>query len=155
MPRLTIAAAITVTVALATWGVAATIESNGPAEPEVHARIDGPVLSSDHHSERGMLALITGRLRLADGCLFLGQSDSPVIWPNGSEWNDAQSAVQLDDGRVVRLGDLVSGGGGILSATDVSKLFDADLGKAVRNCDRDGRNAGALVFNPNEHLKVN
>ncbi|WP_346385449.1 hypothetical protein [Nocardioides sp.] len=137
--------------AVGAWALVSFVGSDGAAEPEVHARIDGPVLVSDAHWEAGMAALIRGPVRLVGDCLFIGSA--PVIWPTGTTWDDEADAVVLNDGTLVAVGATVSGGGGSLSAADVAGVFNEELADAVRACAPNGRSA-ASVFNPDQRLQV-
>jgi hypothetical protein len=54
MPIRLLATAVFVpAVALGAWAVAAMVESDPPDQPEVHARIDGPVLTRHERTSRG------------------------------------------------------------------------------------------------------
>ena len=147
------AAALVLAVALGTWGVAAMVESDPPDQREVHARIDGPLLTSDAHWNGGMMALIEGPIRLVDDCLRIGKASPAVIWPTGTEWDEDAGAVRLPDGTIAKVGDRVSGGGGTLSDENVADVFNDELAKAARACDLDGH-GGAVVFNPDAVLAV-
>ncbi|MDN4161094.1 hypothetical protein [Nocardioides abyssi] len=68
-----------------------------------------------------MAALIDGPLNMSSGCLLV--DEFPVVWPYGTTWDAKDQAVHLSDGRVVALGDRVSGGGGY--------LYFSDLGTAL------------------------
>jgi hypothetical protein len=151
--RLLAAAPLVLAVTLGTWGVAAMVESDPPDQREVHARIDGPVLTSDAHWNGGMTALIEGPIRLVDDCLRIGRASPVVIWPTGTEWDEKAGAVRLSDGTIAEVGDRVSGGGGALSDENVADVFNDELAKAASACDRDGQ-GGAVVFNPDAVLDV-
>jgi hypothetical protein len=151
--RLFVLAGLVLALALVTWAIVAMVSSDPPDQPEVHARVDGPVLASDAHWDGGMLALIRGPIRLEDGCLRIGKGSPAVIWPTGTEWDADARAVRLPEGTIARIGDRVRGGGGTLSDENVADVFGDELARAVRACALNDQ-GGAVVFNTDAVLDV-
>lgn len=84
------------------------------------------------------------------GCVWLSTSDGsrhPVIWPAGTTLKEDPIAIVLPDGQEVRKGDLVSGGGGYVSANGAT----AGMEPFPDECLQTGE---AAVFNANSQLQV-
>jgi len=77
--------------------------------------VDGPVIEGNV-TGGGDDALVFGIVTIEGDCIYLHnpQIDSryPVVWPHGTSWNPAESAIKLPDGTNVHDGYEVSGGGG-------------------------------------------
>lgn len=83
--------------------------------PGGDAHVDGPLLVSAAPgvNRGGMDAQVVGQVSYRDGCLRL--DDKPVVWPHGTEWDDATQEVVLPGGERAGDGDAVSGGGGYIA----------------------------------------
>lgn len=92
--------------------------------------VDGPLLTSTGSSEEGMAALVRGRVTLDDGCLLL--RGMPVVWPEGTSWDDG--TLTLSSGASVEVGERVSGGGGYLTVRVVREFFGDEVATAAREC---------------------
>ena len=117
--------------------------------------VDGPVVSYDapwlSFGSSGLDALLGGELEITDGCVYL--SGNPVRWPDGTSWDEDESAVRLSDGTLVREGDSVSGGGGSFGGPEDAGFFeDSATARALADC----REAGdeVAIFNGKEDLEV-
>ena len=75
--------------------------------------VDGPVIVSAP-SNNGEDAEISGTISLEGECLYVNLDDVrfPVVWPNGSRWEEEAQSIVLPGGVVVEPGDFVEGGGG-------------------------------------------
>ena len=95
--------------------------------------------------------LVEGVLTYDDthGCflLELGGNAYPVVWPNGTEGEADGPGVVLADGTTVRVGQYVSGGGGLYNA-------DAYPGDAVIPPECVPPSGEAAVYNATEALEV-
>lgn len=89
---------------------------------------------------------MVGVVLTIDGdCVRLG--DGPVVWPDGTSWDDDEQTVRLPGDRLARPGDTIGGGGGYLtleSEDEQSRL----LGDCVSPGDE------VLLFNDTEHLTL-
>ncbi|MEO5664423.1 MAG: hypothetical protein ABIR39_14175 [Nocardioides sp.] len=104
------AAVVAALLALAIFGAVKVLRP--AALPGGDAHVDGPLLVSAAPgvSRGGMDAQIMGEINFDDGCLLL--AGHLVVWPNGTEWDEAATEVVLPNGSRVGVGDAVSGGGG-------------------------------------------
>lgn len=118
--------------------------------------VDGPVIEGSR-SLGGSDALISGVLEYEGGCLYIEHPDAderyPIVWPLGTSWNEAESAVRLGDGTLVYVGDTVSGGGGFPS---VSKLggHTSSEGQELAQESIDNTYSEVAVFNTSEDIDV-
>lgn len=87
-------------------------------------------------------ASIRGVLMREGSCLLLGAPPNvrdpysePLVWPHGTEWRDADDAVLLPDGTMLRVGAWFTAAGGWHSADSLRDLGfpDAAAGE-VRRC---------------------
>jgi len=106
--------------------------------------VDGPLLTSVGRSEDGMFAEVSGRVTPDGGCLRLG--DKPVVWPEGTSWDEASGVLTLPGGEAVPPGGRVSGAGGYLSLRAVREHFGDDVADAVSGCL--GPTREVAVFSP-------
>jgi len=109
------------------------------AQRDLPEPIDGNPVLTHAQTPSQMLALITGRLELVDGCLLMG--DQPVIWPPDTTWDEAQQAVVLTyEGTelVLHPGDELPGlGGGVVSTEEYGQYLHPDTIARVRACTND------------------
>lgn len=77
--------------------------------------VDGPVIEGSRRTG-GTDAEVLGVVVIEGDCIYLRQDEIdtryPVVWPHGTSWNRAESAIKLPDGTLVYDGDQVYGGGG-------------------------------------------
>lgn len=73
----------------------------------------------------------------------------PVVWPYGTTWDEDAQAVRLSDGRVVALGDRVSGGGGYPYLSDLRSEFAKPLADCPTN-----EYGEVAMFNAGERITV-
>ncbi|MGB5169046.1 MAG: hypothetical protein WBN71_11895 [Acidimicrobiia bacterium] len=109
------------------------------------ATVDGPVIASEKTAESGGEdAKLTGTVVLNGACLELHSMSGEtyaIAWPKGTTWDENEVAVLLSNGRLVRDGDSISGGGGYhsyssLDPVTVSAARDCGVGQvAVLNGD--------------------
>lgn len=95
--------------------------------------VDGPVARHERGwglgGTSGMDAIVGGVLAYEDGCLLL--DGDPVIWPDGTEWDDDATGVRLPNGALATPGTSVRGGGGSISVTpEIEALLGDCLGSA-------------------------
>ena len=108
----------------------------------------GPVVAHREAGDGGgMEALIEGPVALSERCLMVGEFS--VIWPHGTSWDDDLGAVRLSDGRVVALGDRVSGGGGYPYLSDLGP----DLAERLADCPTNAYGEVAS-FNAGERISL-
>lgn len=105
----------------------------------------------------GSDALIEGQLELEDNCLYVGSRGPderyPVIWPHGTSWNDAETAVELRDWTLVRDGNRVSGGDGCAHVTDLDRFTGAE-GQALAQERVDDTHDETAAFNSGADIEV-
>jgi hypothetical protein len=118
--------------------------------------VDGPVVAHDLGwglgGTAGMDARVGGTLEYDGECLLLGEN--PVVWPDGTAWDEEEQAVRLDDGSLVHVGDQVFGGGGMAQeGPDRSPTWPTTpTGRELAGCL--GEEGGLNVFNPDAELEV-
>lgn len=112
-----------------------------PADAKVH------ILQSGTGDGSGMASEVTGALTVGkDGCA--GIDGALAVWPSGTSWSDADDALRLTSGQLIKRGAQVSGTGGqVAPATARSAVVPAD---AAVPCDWTGAfvilfNAGSVV----------
>ena len=85
-----------------------------------------------------MAAEVEGQITIRDGCVYLTApgGDHPVIFPYGTGWDEAQQAVVLSSGEVVRDGDWIynGGGGGVTLRPDADEWYGFELAAGLRRC---------------------
>ena len=115
-------------------------------------RTDGPLVVTDADwifgAGESMDAMAAGVLAIDEDCVRLG--DSPVVWPDGTSWDEGEQAVRLPGDRLARAGDQVSGGGGYL--TFASEDEESRVGRLLGDCVSPGDEV--IVFNDTEHLTL-
>ena len=111
------------------------------------ANASGPVVAHYSGGGDGNAALIEGPLTMSEGCLMVGEY--PVVWPHGTTWDPDQRAVLLSDGRVIALGDRVSGGGGYPHLAELETKYADPLAKCPTN-----KYGEVAMFNAGEEIEV-
>jgi hypothetical protein len=79
---------------------------------------DHPSPLASYHPREGLAASLDGRLSLQDGCVYVVTDPGPLmvlLVPKETRWDPARQEIRLDD-TVVRIGDRVSMGGGLVDA---------------------------------------
>lgn len=118
--------------------------------------VDGPVVAHDLGwglgGTSGMEARVGGILEYDGECLLL--TGNPVVWSDGTEWDEQEQAVRLDDGSLVHVGDQVFGAGGMAQeAPDRSPTWPTTpTGRELSGCL--GEEGGLNVFNADAELEV-
>lgn len=82
-------------------------------------------------------AEVTGEISIHDDCVFLRRNDVEVvvIFPYGTQWDDARKAVILNSGEAVVDGDSIYGGGGGGSPGPLlEEHFGRELAAGIRRC---------------------
>jgi hypothetical protein len=114
-------------------------------------KTDGPLVVTDADwifgGSSGMDAAGGGVLAIEGECVQLG--DSPVVWPDGTSWDEDERAVRLPGDRPARAGDQVEGGGGYL---ELDGTEESELGWLFGDCLSPGDEV--LFFNDTEHLEL-
>lgn len=116
---------------------------------------DGPLVVADAawwppYDEFQLQALMGGKLRIDDGCAYLG--GGTVVWPDGTKWDEDEQAVELPNGDLVREGDTVKGGGGSFGGREDADFFeDSAIAKAIGDCREPGDEVS--IFNTREDLE--
>ncbi len=96
-----------------------------------------------------MTAIVEGVVTLEDDCLLL--DGSPVIWPEGTQWDAQAQTVRLPNGEMAAMGDRVSGGGGYYTnGNSVSRVYGSGVGSAAAACGR----GEVAVFNPGSDVSL-
>ena len=114
-------------------------------------KTDGPLVVVDadwRGAGVSMLAMGGGVLSVEGDCVRLG--DSPVVWSDGTSWDDDERTVRLPGDRLARPGDTIVGGGGYLSFE--SEEEQSRLGRLLGDCVSLGDEV--LIFNDTEHLDL-
>jgi hypothetical protein len=94
-----------------------------PEEPEPQDR--GPVIAAD--ASRGCpSATISGTLELKHGCLVL--AGNATLWPAGTTWDQANTAVVVSGGPRLPVGSRVEVTGGVVPPSIASN--DSDTAQA-------------------------
>jgi hypothetical protein len=114
-------------------------------------KTDGPLVVTDA-DWRGAgvspAAIGAGVLSIDGDCVRL--RDSPVVWPDGTSWDEDEQSVRLPGDRLARPGDTIGGGGGYFTFEREDE--DSRLGRLLGDCVSLGDEV--LVFNATEHLEL-
>lgn len=100
----------------------------------------------------GMAAIVQGAVEVdfEVGCVWLATPDgvrTPVIWPAGTTERNDPFEIVLPNGREVRPGDLVSGGGGYVPASTVMPGLEPIPGECLQTGEM-------AVFNADSPIEV-
>jgi hypothetical protein len=125
-------------VALTSCGDAAT--SNLTSEPASASAIspstsavsetgvDGPVMRYPQRASAAeeLAAPVRGVLQLEGSCLYVFIDEAgeryPMVWPAGTQWDDASESVISPIGERMPIGSHVFGGGGYFYVPDVERI---------------------------------
>jgi hypothetical protein len=113
--------------------------------------IEGPLIVDADAPTDGLAldAEVSGQVALVSGCVALtdptGAATVGVKWPPGTTWDEASDAVVLADGRRVRIGDSITGGGGYFGA-DEGRLVTSEARWMLEECGLDS--VAFLDFDP-------
>jgi hypothetical protein len=126
--------------------VAAGLTGCGSSAPPIDPNAPVVLVSAPGDSTSGAAAQIMGPLTLdQDRCA--GVDGHLAIWPDGTAWDSEADALKLPDGSRVRVGDVVSGGGGYEAGTSAQRAL-ADTAQRDQ-CSWDGETA---IFNPSSDV---
>jgi hypothetical protein len=115
-------------------------------------KTDGPLVVTDADwifgTGASMDAMGGGVLTIDGDCVRLG--DDPVVWPDGTSWDEDERTVRLPGDRLARPGDTIAGGGGYLTFDTEDE--ESRLGRLLGDCVSVGDEV--LLFNDTEHLEL-
>ncbi len=118
--------------------------------------VDGPVIEGNRRSG-GDDAEVLGVVVIEGDCIYLRQADIdtryPVVWPHGTSWNRAESAIELPDGTLVYDGDQVYGGGGYHHEGNLDEYTVAEGIELALRC-VDNQYGEVAVFNSGGDVDV-
>lgn len=116
--------------------------------------VDGPLIVAAPSND-AQDALISGTIILEGDCLYIARDDVryPVVWPNGSRWEDAAQAIVLPGGVAVEPGDVVEGGGGFAQPDRVGATAGPD-GQALAEQCAEPPSGEVAIFNANGDIQV-
>jgi hypothetical protein len=110
----------------------ATIEPSGSTAPSTGAvtenGVDGPVMRYPQPTSEAeeLAAPVRGVLQLEGSCLYVFVDEAgeryPVVWPAGTQWDDADESVISPNGERMPIGSRVVGGGGYFYVPDVERI---------------------------------
>lgn len=106
--------------------------------------------------EGGDEAEIRGALVFEGDCLFVNDNGFrfPLVWPNGTAWDEDAQSVLLNDGQMAAIGQSIFGGGGYSSVDVARSLLSDDAAALVARCVDDESSEVAILKNTNEPLSV-
>lgn len=117
--------------------------------------VDGPVIEGNR-STGGTDAEVLGVVVIEGDCIFLSQEAAiryPVVWPHGTSWNGAESAIELPNGMLVHAGDRVYGGGGYYTEANLDGYTVAEGVELALRC-VDNEYGEVAVFNSGADIDV-
>ncbi len=118
--------------------------------------VDGPVIEGNR-SSGGSDAEVFGIVVVEGGCIYLRQDGIdtryPVVWPHGTSWSSAESAIKLPDGSLVYDGDQVYGGGGYPTEGNLDQYTVAEGVELALRC-VDNQYGEIAVFNSGADIDV-
>ncbi len=115
-----------------------------PEESKTVQEAPSPVIAARDWNAYPM-ALISGRLKLIEGCLLVG--DSVAFWADGTSWDPETRSVVFDSADPVRVGDQFFGGGGQYEKDDLGGLDGVDA-EAVIECMNRTDSSDAVIAIP-------
>ena len=117
--------------------------------------VDGPVIEGNRRPG-GTDAEVLGIVIIEGNCIFLHQPEVetryPVVWPHGTSWSRAESAIRLPDGTLVYEGDKVYGGGGYHKEGNLDEYTVAEGVELALSC-VDNRYGEVAVFNSDDDIE--
>jgi hypothetical protein len=118
--------------------------------------VDGPVIEGKRRTG-GTDAEVLGVVVIEGDCIYLRQAEVdtryPVVWPHGTSWNGAESAIELPDGTLVYAGDQVYGGGGYYTEANLTESTVAEGVELALRC-VDNQYGEVAVFNSGGDIEV-
>ena len=118
--------------------------------------VDGPVIEGNRRTG-GEDAEVLGTVVIDGDCIYLQQAEIdtryPVVWPHGTSWSRAESAVELPDGTLAYQGDQVYGGGGYHHEGNLAEYTVAEGVELARRC-IDNQYGEVAVFNSGGAIDV-
>lgn len=118
--------------------------------------VDGPVIEGNR-STGGTDAEVRGVVVIEGDCIFLSQAETatryPVVWPKGTSWSSAESAIELPDGTLVQAEDQVYGGGGYYTEANLDDYTVAEGVDLALRC-VDNEYGEVAVFNSGGGIDV-
>jgi len=117
--------------------------------------VDGPLIYSDGSLDEGEDAIVIGVVDVDGDCLYLNAADDPtdpslrvpVVWPDGTQWQDDPAGVVLTNGDTALVGDVVTGAGGYHQPGDVARLAGLQGAELAAEC-ADGEHQEVAIFSP-------
>ena len=114
-------------------------------EPETDGTTRSPVIAVRDWSAYPT-AQISGRLRLIEGCLLVG--DSVAFWADGTSWDPAKRSVVFESADPVHVGDHFSGGGGHYAKNNLDGLDGLDVDSVIDCLNRTDSNDAVIATPP-------
>lgn len=98
-----------------------------------------------------LAAPVRGVLQLEGSCLYVFTDESaqryPLVWPAGTQWDDAEKSVISPLGERMPIGSRVFGGGGFFSVTDVERVVGSAASALASQCVDNATGEIAIVNN--------
>ena len=117
--------------------------------------VDGPVIEGNV-TDGGLDAEVFGIVIIEGDCIYLYdpqiESRYPVVWPHGTLWNPAESAIKLPDGTPVHDGDEVYGGGGYHTENLDTYIVSEGVARALSCVDNEY--GEIAVFNSDSEIEI-
>ncbi|WP_432537974.1 hypothetical protein [Kineococcus arenarius] len=98
----------------------------------VSAASDGALIVSQGPENGGNEASIGGPLTWVGSCLGVG--GTATVWPEGTDWDPAASALTLNGGATLTLGEQVHGAGGFTSLDAIASSFGQQAADDLAEC---------------------
>jgi hypothetical protein len=120
-------------ITIATSGPQGSTDGTASTPITSHESVDQPVITGAP-SDSMPTALVAGRVRLDGACIRLDIDDVGAVipvWPHGTRWDDQKAAIVLVDGRTIRNGDYIEGGGGYFSASTIGEILPTVLDRVT------------------------
>jgi hypothetical protein len=97
-----------------------------------------------------MSAIVQGRLAFTGACLTLG--GVPVVWPEGTSWDEQAQILTLPSGDQVGPRTRLTGGGGYYDLDGLAGVFGEPVAEAAEPCL--GETGEIAVFNPGTPVTI-
>lgn len=104
----------------------------GTAEPSVPTDVGLLLIAQPSDEVAYPSAEVPGQLTVEDDCLAL--DGLPVLWPNGTTWDQDSQEVVMPDGTRVSVGSPILGSGGVVPTSVAVNYGDADLQEGIDEC---------------------
>lgn len=145
------------TFSLAACGGESEVSSSDGEVSSAAQGIMSPLLVNNASlSEGGDGAEVQGVLVLEDDCLYVddGSSRFPIVWPNGTLWDDEAQSVLLNDGQTVAIGQSLLGGGGYPSVDIIEDLVGQEAAALAIECLDNESSEFAMLNNTSDPLEI-